>query len=69
MTKKDISLCVDTKLCQAAWEGDNETLRALLDAGADVHAGVDAPLWEAALNGQADTMRVLLDAGADQDVA
>jgi hypothetical protein len=53
MTNKDISLCIDTKLCRAAGEGDNETVRALLDAGADVHAWMDGPLWEAGLNGQA----------------
>lgn len=69
MTKADIPVFVDLALSKAAWEGDNETVRALLDCGADVHAWADAPLWEAALNGQTDTMSVLLDAGADQDIA
>jgi ankyrin repeat protein len=69
MTDEDIPLCVDRALCMAAWEGHTETVRALLDAGADVHARTDAPLWVAAMRGHADTMRVLLDAGADQDIA
>ena len=64
MTDEDIPLCVDRALCMAAWEGHTETVRALLDAGADVHAWTDAPLWEAAMKGHADTMRALLDAGA-----
>ena len=50
MTDKDMALCVDRALCMAAWEGDNETVRTLLDAGADVHAWADAPLWEAAID-------------------
>lgn len=69
MTDEDIPLYVDRALCTAAWEGHTETVRALLDAGADVHAWTDAPLWEAARKGHADTMRALLDAGADQNVA
>jgi ankyrin repeat protein len=69
MRDKDVARCMDSALGMAAWEGDNETVRALLDAGADVHAWADAPLWDAAMNGRAETMRVLLDAGADQDIA
>ena len=69
MTDEDITLYIDGALCTAAWEGHTETVRALLDAGADVHAWADAPLWGAAMTGHADTMRVLLDAGADQDIA
>src|ERR1017187_10930068 len=69
MTDEDIPLCVDKGLCMAAGEGHTETVRALLDPGADVHARTDAPLWVAAMRGHADTMRVLLDAGADQDIA
>jgi hypothetical protein len=51
MTDEDVPLCVDRALCRAAWEGHTETVRTLLDAGADVHAWTDAPLWEVALNG------------------
>ena len=69
MTDKDMALCVDRALCTAAWEGDTETVRALLDAGADVHAWTDAPLWWAAMKSHAYTMRALLEAGADQDIA
>jgi ankyrin repeat protein len=69
MRDKDVARCMDSALGMAAWEGDNETVRALLDAGADVHAWVDAPLWNAAMNGRAETMWVLIDAGADQDIA
>ena len=69
MTDKDMALCVDRALCMAAWEGDNEAVRTLLDAGADVHAGTDAPLWFAAGGRHTDTMRALIDAGANKDIA
>ena len=69
MRDEDVARVIDSALGMAAWEGDNETVRALLDAGADVHVAADAPLWDAAMRGNADTMRVLLDAGADQDIA
>ena len=69
MTDKDMALSMDRALSTAAWEGDNETVKALLDAGADVHASADAPLWCAAMEGHANSMSVLLDAGADQDIA
>jgi ankyrin repeat protein len=35
-------------LALAAANGQTDTVRVLLDAGADVHAGVDAALWLAA---------------------
>jgi hypothetical protein len=69
MTDKDVARDMDRALGWAAWEGDNETVRALLYAGADVHVSADAPLWDAAMRGRADTMRILLDARADQDIA
>src|ERR1035437_5158745 len=78
MADEDMPLCVDRALCMAAWEGHTETVRALLDDGAEVHARTDAPLWVAAMRGHADTMlqkasanghddtvKVLLEAGAD----
>src|ERR1022692_2862022 len=68
----------DAALALAAENGHTETVRALLDAGADVHARTDAPLWVAAMRGHADTMlqkasanghvdtvKVLLAAGAN----
>lgn len=69
MTDKDITVCVDRALDMAAWEGDTETVKALIVAGADVHAHTDAPMWSAAIGGRIDTMRALLDAGADPDIA
>lgn len=55
MRDKDVARCMDSALGTAAWEGDNETVRALPDAGADVHAGADAPLRDAAMSGHAHT--------------
>ena len=69
MKGKDIAECIDDALSIAAWEGDTETVSALIGVGADVHARADAPLWHAAGAGHADTMRALLDAGADKDIA
>jgi ankyrin repeat protein len=60
---------IDGALRMAAWDGDTEIVKALLDAGADVHHSVDAPLWCAALGCHTDTMRTLIDAGANQDIA
>lgn len=69
MTEEDITHCLDWALCKAAAAGDNETVSALLDAGADVHAWTDASVWMAGMMRHADTMRALLDAGADHNVA
>jgi hypothetical protein len=65
MTDEDIPLCVDRALVVAAENGQTDTVRALLDAGANVYVVDDLPLWLAALNGHADTVKALLDAGAD----
>jgi ankyrin repeat protein len=69
MWENSIAAKMDSALCTAAMEGDTENVRALLDAGANVHDSVDAPLWWAALGNHTDTMRALLDAGANQDIA
>jgi ankyrin repeat protein len=49
----------------AARGGHTRTVRALLDAGADIHTGDDEPLRIAAWWGRADTVRALLESGAD----
>ena len=69
MRENSIAAKMDSALCTAAMEGDAEIIKALVDAGADVHDSVDAPLWWAALGRHTDTMRALLDAGANQDIA
>ena len=69
MRENSIAAKIDSALRMAASDGDTESVKALLDAGADVHNGVDAPLWFAAIGHHADTMRALLDAGANQDIA
>lgn len=69
MSNKSIAAKMDSALCTAAMEGDTEIVKALLDAGADVHDSVDAPLWWAALGRHTDTMRALIDAGANKDIA
>jgi ankyrin repeat protein len=55
----------EAALVLAAENGQTDTVRALLDAGANVHVVDDMPLRLAALNGHADTVKALLDAGAD----
>ena len=57
-----------TALHRAARAGDTETVRTLLDAGADVNARSvvgDTALHRAARAGDAEVVRTLLDAGAD----
>ena len=60
---------MNSALRMAASAGDTESVKAFLDAGANVHHSVDAPLWCAALGRHTDTMRALIDAGADKDIA
>jgi ankyrin repeat protein len=49
----------DAALVLAAENGQTDTVRALLDAGADVHAVDDLAMWLAAKNGHADMVRLL----------
>ena len=59
------------ELVGAAWNGETETVRSLLEAGEDADTkdfeGGTA-LVEAASRGHADIIRLLLEAGADPDV-
>jgi hypothetical protein len=52
-------------LVLAAKEGRTATVKALLDAGAGVHARQDRALVLAAKEGRTATVKALLDAGAD----
>ena len=59
-----------TALMQAAWKGNNEAIKLLLDAGADVNTqckyGKRTALFYAALyDGTPETIQLLLAAGAD----
>ena len=56
---------LDDRLLDAAGNGNARTVKALLDAGADVHAFGDEALCMAAVKGHAEVIRVLLAAGAD----
>ena len=59
-------------LCEAAQRGDIETVRALLEAGANVNAagrGGSTPLYWAARNGHKAVVKALLLAGADVNAA
>ena len=53
---------LDCRLLYAADNGHTETVRALLAAGANVHAKDD---WALRLAGHTETVKVLLAAGAD----
>jgi hypothetical protein len=55
----------DQPLWQAALRGNRDTVEALLDAGADIHASDDFALATAAKYGQTDTVRLLLARGAN----
>jgi len=55
----------DNALQLAARGGRTHTVTALLEAGADIHAGDDEPLRIAAWWGRTDTVRALLKGGAD----
>jgi hypothetical protein len=55
----------DQPLWQAALRGNRNTVEALLDAGADIHASDDFALATAAKYGQTDTVRLLLARGAN----
>jgi ankyrin repeat protein len=69
MRENSIAANMNSALRRAAMDGDTQSVKALLDAGADVHHSVDGPLWCAALGHHTDTMRALIDAGADKDIA
>ena len=55
----------DEPLWRAAISGHTETVKALLDSGADIHANEDFSLIVAAEFGHIETVIVLLDGGAD----
>ncbi len=58
-------------LHEAAWSGDVEAVRELIESGADLNvrepAGGSSPLITAATFGQAEVARLLIEAGADLD--
>jgi ankyrin repeat protein len=59
-----------TALINAAWKGQVDITRILLDAGADPNlfgSGIDSALAWAAMQGRVDLARLLLDGGADVD--
>jgi len=59
----------DTPLAVAAWRGNLEIVKLLVEHGADVNAGKDrgkrTPLLEAAAEGHADVVEYLIAKGAD----
>lgn len=56
---------IDWALVMEAEKGSTDTVKILLDAGADVHACGDEAILVAAENGNFDTVKMLLEAGAD----
>ncbi len=63
---------LEMQLMTAAWKGDTEEARALLNAGANPNAADHQPngtaLWIAAVSGHTETVKVLLDAGATPEL-
>jgi ankyrin repeat protein len=58
----------DLALRYASEKGHIETVKLLLDHGADVHVDNDRALRCASDNGHTETVKVLLDHGADAEV-
>ncbi len=68
-----------TALYSAAWSGQTEIARLLIDRGADVNLGsgvslfpsynTSTPLYAAAKNGYADLVRLLIDRGTDISIS
>jgi ankyrin repeat protein len=56
---------LDSALEHESQNGHTETVKLLLDAGADVHADCDWALVWASYNGHTETVKALLEAGAD----
>jgi len=56
---------LEMALTQAAAAGQTEIVKALLEAGVDIHNWDDEPIMRAAENGHAETVRFLLTMGAD----
>ena len=60
-------------LYQAAYKGNLDKVRSLINSGADVNPadelGVTTPLWAAAQNGHLEVTRLLLDRGANANLA
>jgi ankyrin repeat protein len=56
---------LDLALFLAAYDGKTDIVKALLKAGANVHAGDEHALEIAVLHGHTDTAKALLEAGAD----
>jgi ankyrin repeat protein len=52
-------------LIQESSDGHTETVKLLLDAGADVHVAKDQALRWASGNGHTEVVKALLDAGAN----
>ena len=62
----------DSKLHDAAKDGDAELVKLLIDAGADVNKANEkgeTPLYWAAANGRTECVKLLIDAGADVNKA
>jgi ankyrin repeat protein len=56
---------LNLELRQAATRGDQDEVKKLIAAGADVHDGDDAALRAAAYWGHKETVEALLEAGAE----
>ena len=59
---------LDQELIESARSGDLENVKALLSAGANVHALENSgygPLQNASRSGRSETVKVLIESGAD----
>ena len=64
----DINVLAESKEAALGWasgKGHTETVKLLLEAGADVHAYGDLPLRTASGKGHIEIVKLLLEAGAD----
>ncbi len=70
VTGMSVIACADNNmdLMEAIYRGNLESVKSLLDKGADVNAKMDGgvtPLMVASVNGNLDVVNLLLDRGAD----
>ena len=63
--RADVHVLDDAALRLAAMKGHIETVKLLLDHGANIHALYDEALINAELNGHSETVKLLLDRGAN----
>ncbi len=64
LVKRDVHKCKDIALYKSSYRGDIQTVRFLVENGANVHAYDDVAIRWASGNGHLEVVRFLVDSGA-----